>query len=322
VLGVAFWMSEQHSLGADSTINFNEAMDLVPFLRGKDPDLSVERRSLSKVPLEEKGPFHRVDASLDEIAAGVRSGEGDAEVQEGLEIAVENMKDSMLAFTSVLREIEDAILRACDPDTDGVAAVKALRKSIEDIMYTPRGHQLNEHVLAPFACELVWTQVRGQRVLRSPPVPWQPKLDTPPAEPSYHEDEKTSAEILSALRTDEFDGIEEPSELILHLDKITHEAQGAMSSGDQSPCSDDFPSYNPSPIAPHSAVVDALNGGALKNQYLASFVASPRRMSSRDMRNSSLPPGPNDGIYNYLTGDGNVTDFNSDHVTELRVEGM
>lgn len=320
MLGVAFWMSEQPSLGSDSTINFNEAMDLVPFLRGKDPDMSIERRSIGR-PTEEKGPFHRVDASLDEVAAGVRSGEGDSEVQEGLEIAVENMKDSMLAFTSVLREIEDAILRACDPDNDGVAAVRALRKSIEDIMYTPRGHQLNEHVLTPFACGLVWSQERGQRVLRSPPVPWQPKLDSPDVEPSY-ENEKTSAEILSALRTDEFDGIEEPRELLLHLDKIAHEAQGAMSSGDQSPCSEDFPSYNPSPIAPHSAVMDALNGGPLKNQYLASFVASPRRIGSKDLRNSSFPSGPNDEIYEYLTGDGNVTDFNSDHVTELRVDGM
>lgn len=316
-------MSEQPSLGSDATVNFAEAVDLVPFLRGKDPDLSVERRSMSKI-VEEKGPFARVDASLDEVAAGVRSGEGDGEVQEGLEIAVENMKDSMLAFTSVLREIEDAILRAIDPNNDGVAAVKALRKSLEDIMYTPRGHQLNEHVLVPFACELVWTQEKGQRILRSPPVPWQPNLDLQPVEAPYHGNEKTSAEILSALRTDEFDGIEEPRELILHLDKITHEAQGAMSmsSGDQSPCSDDFPSYNPSPIATHSAVMDALNGGALKNQYLASFVASPKRTGSKDMRNSSLPPGPNDRIYEYLTGDGNVTDFNSDHVTELRVDGM
>jgi hypothetical protein len=260
VLGLAFWMTEQPSLGSESQHSFSQAMDGIPFVRSAESAVNNNVRRASAYDRnaeEEGGSFYRVDTALGDMANAVSMGEGDSDVMNSLETAVDNAKDNMLAFTAVLMEVEEAIRRANQPDNKNLNVVQGLRRDIEDIMYTPRGQLLNEHVLTPFGCELVWETMRENmpsestqsetRYLRSPPSPWQPKLDfkDSPLRLKISPGSQTASGPTSPSH--EFRGVEEPCDLALTLDKISKEARDALQDGDQSPHSEGFPSYNPSP---------------------------------------------------------------------------
>lgn len=260
VLGLAFWMTEQPSLGLESQRSFSQAMDGIPFVRSAESAVNNNVRRASAYDRnaeEEGGSFYRVDTALGDMANAVSMGEGDSDVMSTLETAVDNAKDNMLAFTAVLIEVEEAIRRANQPDNANLNAVQGLRRDIEDIMYTPRGQLLNEHVLTPFGCELVWETMRGNmqsdsspsetRYLRSPPSPWQPNLnfkDSPLRVKTYPGRQTVSGPTSPS---NEFRGVKEPVNLALTLDKISTEARDALQDGEESSHSEGFPSYNPSP---------------------------------------------------------------------------
>ena len=265
VLGLAFWMTEQPSLGSESQHSFSQAMDGIPFVRSAESAVNNNVRRASAYDRnaeEEGGSFYRVDTALGDMANAVSMGEGDSDVMSSLETAVDNAKDNMLAFTAVLMEVEEAIRRANQPDNSNLNVVQGLRRDIEDIMYTPRGQLLNEHVLTPFGCELVWetmrenkqsdsSQLSETRFLRSPPSPWQPKLDFKESPLRLKISTGSRTPSGPASPSHEFQGVKEPCDLALTLDKISKEARDALQDGegegDQSPHSEGFPSYNPSP---------------------------------------------------------------------------
>ena len=245
VLGLAFWITEQSSLGADSQSSFSDAMFRIPFLKSGSDDSNIK----------DKCSFTLVDTYLDDIAAAVNCGVGDSEIQHSLEMAVESSKENMLAFQSVLGDIEEAIMRAHEINSGRSDVVICLRREIEDIMFSPKGQQLNDQVLAPFGCELVWETSKENkdtvpptpagRILRSPSTPWNPKLDY------------SGVPVSSHGYRDDPDESQEPMDLTGAMNGIADEGEDCFS--DNTPHSDEFPSYNPSPQARHESASTALH---------------------------------------------------------------
>ena len=303
VLGLAFWITEQSSLGSDSQSSFSDAMLRIPFLQSAGDD------SIS----EDKCSFSLVDTYLDNIAAAVNCGVGDSEIQHSLEMAVESSKENMLAFQSVLRDIEDAIMRAHEFNSNRSDVIVCLRREIEDVMFSPKGEQLNDQVLAPFGCELVWETTKvnhdtepptpAQRILRSPSTPWNPKLDYSGVPVPSH----------GHGYRDNLGGSQEPMDLTVTMDEIADEGEGEEGDcySESTPQSDEFPSYNPSPRAPHGSSPSALN---FKNGMSQSGDSIP---SSKE---NSGPPSTIRSVSDYPPSDYlNLSDFN-DNLEEFSGE--
>ena len=322
VLGLAFWITEQPSLGADSQSSFSDAMLRIPFLKSAG-DESIN---------EDKCSFSLVDTYLDNIAAAVNCGVGDSEIQHSLEMAVESSKENLLAFQSVLRDIEEAIIRAHDVNSTRSDVVFCLRREIEDVMYSPKGQQLNDQVLAPFGCELVWetsiSKTHGdaasaptERILRSPTTPWNPKLDYSGVSVPTHGHGH-------GYRND-LQGSQEPLDLTVTMDDVANKGQGQGGRkvqgdrereregegdgfySDSTPHSDEFPSYNPSPRAPHESASSVLNFKHGMSQS-GDSIPSSKENSGPPSTIRSLTDYP---PYDYL----NLSDFN-DNLEEFSGE--
>ena len=167
VLGLAFWITEQPRIESNSGINFSAAMDSVPFLR----EMTAERcqgrgprrasRGTATASIGMTGHTTKLDKALEVVASGTSSVHGSSDRDDYLYLlaAVEAAKGNMESFTYVLTEIEKAIHLANRHRQDNVKPRQVLldlRGQLEDIMCSTKGRIVNELVLAPFGCQLVW----------------------------------------------------------------------------------------------------------------------------------------------------------------------
>lgn len=166
ILGLAFWMTEQQSLEHNSHVNFTSAMDRIPFLRemndkgrrGRDRD----RNRGAPVSAGARGNTARLDEALGVVASGSSVlGSKDRDDYYYLLAAVEAAKGNMESFASVLTDIEKAVIRANSPQSSKMHLIEVLsnlRRELEDIMCSTKGRMVNELVLAPFGCQLIWQE--------------------------------------------------------------------------------------------------------------------------------------------------------------------
>ena len=167
VLGLAFWITEQPRIESNSGINFSAAMDSVPFLR----EMTAERcqgrgprrasRGAATASIGVTGHTSKLDKALEVVASGTSSVHGSSDRDDYLYLlaAVEAAKGNMESFTYVLTEIEKAVHLANRHRQDSVKPRQILldlREQLEDIMCSTKGRIVNELVLAPFGCQLVW----------------------------------------------------------------------------------------------------------------------------------------------------------------------
>ena len=166
VLGLAFWITEQPRIESNSGINFSAAMDSVPFLR----EMTVERwqgrgprrasRAAATASTGVTGHYTKLDKAVEVVGSGSSSVHGSSDRDDYLYLlaAVEAAKGNMESFTYVLTEIEKAI-HAANSHQDSVKPRQLLldlRGQLEDVMCSTKGRIVNELVLAPFGCQLVW----------------------------------------------------------------------------------------------------------------------------------------------------------------------
>ena len=174
VLGLAFWITEQPRIESNSGINFTAAMDSVPFLR----EMTVERwqgrgprrasKAAATASMGVTGHYTKLDKALEVVASGSSSVQGSSDRDDYLYLlaAVEAAKGNMESFTYVLTEIEKAI-HAANSHQDSVKPRQLLldlRGQLEDVMCSTKGRIVNELVLAPFGCQLVWHGDRKESV--------------------------------------------------------------------------------------------------------------------------------------------------------------
>ena len=174
VLGLAFWITEQPKIESNSGINFSAAMDSVPFLR----EMTVERwqgrgprrasKAAATASMGVTGHYTKLDKALEVVGSGSSSVQGSSDRDDYLYLlaAVEAAKGNMESFTYVLTEIERAI-HAANGHQDSVKPRQLLldlRGQLEDVMCSTKGRIVNELVLAPFGCQLVWNGDRKDSI--------------------------------------------------------------------------------------------------------------------------------------------------------------
>ena len=155
ILGLAFWMTEQPSLEHNSHLNFSSAMDRIPFLREMN-DKGRRGRDRDR----DRGNTARLDEALSVVASGSSVlGSKDRDDYYYLLAAVEAAKGNMESFASVLTDIEKAVIAANSPESNEMLVIEVLsnlRRDLEDVMCSTKGRIVNELVLAPFGCQLIW----------------------------------------------------------------------------------------------------------------------------------------------------------------------
>ena len=209
VLGLILWMTEQTQLTSENQLSFTSAIDRIPFIRNNRS--SVKGTSMGdNHPEGKKGDYiggHvryvQLDTSMAEASAAVSQGKGDKDVHQSLIAAVAASENNISAFASVLIQIEEALMQTI-ADKNAFQSlqdqVQSLRKLVEEVMFSPQGQLLNEHVLTPFGCQLNW---EDESVLPPPkgksqkthPSPWTPRLKGnagffPPTHPKSEKSEK------------------------------------------------------------------------------------------------------------------------------------
>ena len=160
VLGLAFWMTEQPHLEYDSHINFSAAINRIAFLR----EATLETSSRSRThDLGVNGHLTRLREALAVLAR--RGGEGSAQGNKGMDdyyyllAAVEAARGNMDSFASVMLDVKKAVIEANKQQSQNIQSstvLHDLRKELENIMCATKGRIVNELILAPFGCQLLW----------------------------------------------------------------------------------------------------------------------------------------------------------------------
>ena len=244
VLGLILWMTEQSQLTAENQLSFTSAIDRIPFIRNNRSSVKGTTMGDSN-PVGKKGDYigghvryEQLDASMAEAAAAVSSGKGDKDVHQSLIAAVTASENNISAFASVLIQIEEALMQTIADKNIFQSLqeqVQDLRKLVEEVMFSPQGQLLNEHVLTPFGCQLNWEdesvlpppKVKGQK---AHPSPWTPRLKGNagffPPNQSKSEKEKSLSGRFSPPQESEEIGINDETdtspinEVILKLENI------------------------------------------------------------------------------------------------------
>ena len=134
---------------------------LSPQSPGKYDDHHVKEKSSSEHWVGGRGHPARLDSALEAIAQGGSDlpGSRDRDDFFYLLAAVEAAKGNMEAFAAVLNDIERAVVMASSHHNEHLTpqqVLTSLRRKLEDIMRGVKGRMVNELVLTPFGCQLIW----------------------------------------------------------------------------------------------------------------------------------------------------------------------
>ena len=222
VLGLILWMTEQNIITLENQLSFTAAIDRIPFIRNNRS--SVKGTTLGDCNPEGKNGdyigghvrYVQLDDAMNEVASSVTQGEGDEDVHQSLIAAVTASEHNISAFASVLIQMEEALMQTIASESNLVSPleqVQGLRKEVEEIMFSPQGQLLNEHVLTPFGCQLIW---EDETILPAPkvkgqiphPSPWTPRLKGnagffPPVNPKPDKEKSRSGRFSPPQESEE-----------------------------------------------------------------------------------------------------------------------
>ena len=159
VLGLAFWMTEQSHLESDSHINFSAALNRIAFLR------EAGIKSMRRGRIDDFGVNGHLTRLKEALAVLARRGEGSVQGSKGMDdyyyllAAVEAARGNMDSFASVMLDVEKAVIQANKQQSQNVSSsivLCDLRRELENIMCATKGRIVNELILAPFGCQLLW----------------------------------------------------------------------------------------------------------------------------------------------------------------------
>jgi hypothetical protein len=151
VLGMVFWITDQPAIDPQALRNFSLALDRIPFVREiTDLEMVNKGPGFYFPPPRKSGREEGwIGGKTKLLESAVQTVSSDL-AHRSLVEAVDAAKRNMVAFASVLRELEAATIEAGCWMADFVPSeevVQRLRLAVEDVMLAETGQAVNQHVL-------------------------------------------------------------------------------------------------------------------------------------------------------------------------------